>query len=138
MVNELDNVDMESQYSLFIFYVIDEAKFLYQDLILDSKIVSELLIRDHIVYDGLFTHQDLKCIKYKLKGRSYPYRFYRKIPNQIRLKTLDRYNHRCNECRSEDYLEIDHIFPWSLGGLTELSNLQVLCKKCNSAKNNSI
>ena len=36
----------------------------------------------------------------------------------------------------EDELEMDHIFPWSKGGRTELSNAQLLCKPCNIKKSN--
>jgi hypothetical protein len=33
-------------------------------------------------------------------------------------------------------LDIDHINPLSLGGGDELSNLQLLCPKCNRSKKN--
>lgn len=33
-------------------------------------------------------------------------------------------------------MEGDHITPWSQGGKTELSNLQMLCKDCNRRKSN--
>ncbi|MDR0540570.1 MAG: HNH endonuclease [Spirochaetaceae bacterium] len=33
-------------------------------------------------------------------------------------------------------LEIDHIVPWSLGGKTDLTNAQVLCRNCNRRKSN--
>ena len=43
----------------------------------------------------------------------------------------------CAECgnhfRAEE-LTIDHKKPWSLGGRTELSNAQLLCRPCNSRK----
>ena len=35
-------------------------------------------------------------------------------------------------------LEIDHIIPISKGGLTEESNLQTLCWKCNRAKSDKL
>lgn len=38
----------------------------------------------------------------------------------------------------EDELEMDHIIPWSKGGKTELSNVQLLCKVCNIKKSNKI
>jgi len=31
-------------------------------------------------------------------------------------------------------MEFDHILPFSLGGKTELNNMQILCRKCNRRK----
>lgn len=39
-------------------------------------------------------------------------------------------------CRDLAKLEVDHIVPVSLGGTDRLTNLQLLCKSCNSSKNN--
>lgn len=41
--------------------------------------------------------------------------------------------HKC-PCGATTDLEIDHIVPLNKGGEHEISNLQVLCKSCNSAK----
>lgn len=35
-------------------------------------------------------------------------------------------------------LRCDHIHPFAHGGKTEISNLQTLCRKCNSAKSDKI
>jgi hypothetical protein len=43
----------------------------------------------------------------------------------------------CNEF-SEEELEIDHIYPYSLGGSHEIYNLMSLCKSCNLKKSNRI
>ena len=43
---------------------------------------------------------------------------------------------RCAYCKSTRQLRIDHIHPLSLGGFTEMSNLQLLCFPCNSKKSN--
>lgn len=43
----------------------------------------------------------------------------------------------CNMCGKKlDFNDfaVDHVFPWSKGGKTEPSNLQVLCKACNQKK----
>lgn len=51
----------------------------------------------------------------------------------------DSGRYRCELCPNTFFpheLEVDHVKPWSLGGPTELSNAQLLCKPCNSAKGN--
>lgn len=40
----------------------------------------------------------------------------------------------CSKCGAVDDLTADHIRPLNKGGLTIGSNLQVLCRSCNSAK----
>jgi len=40
----------------------------------------------------------------------------------------------CSICKTTKDLTVDHIVPLSAGGSTVISNLQVLCRKCNSSK----
>jgi 5-methylcytosine-specific restriction endonuclease McrA len=42
----------------------------------------------------------------------------------------------CHQHYEIEEMEGDHITPWSQGGKTEYSNLQMLCKKCNREKSN--
>lgn len=43
----------------------------------------------------------------------------------------------CQCCGSSHYLEFDHITPFSCGGTNGVSNIQLLCRKCNRSKSNS-
>jgi len=43
----------------------------------------------------------------------------------------------CQCCGDYKYLEYDHISPYSCGGGTDISNIQLLCKECNRSKSNS-
>jgi 5-methylcytosine-specific restriction endonuclease McrA len=40
----------------------------------------------------------------------------------------------CARCGSRQDLTVDHIVPLSRGGLSELSNMQTLCRSCNGIK----
>ncbi len=62
------------------------------------------------------------------------------IPRGLRYAVLKRDNEQCVKCGASPkkdagiVLEVDHIIPWAKGGLTELSNLQTLCHRCNQGK----
>ena len=56
----------------------------------------------------------------------------------LRKKVFERDAYRCRECGEWHDLTVDHIHPWSKGGLTKLSNLQTLCEPCNSRKKDRI
>jgi hypothetical protein len=43
----------------------------------------------------------------------------------------------CQCCGSSQNLEYDHIVPFSCGGKSDVSNIQLLCEKCNRSKSNS-
>ena len=43
----------------------------------------------------------------------------------------------CKCCSSSLNLEYDHIVPFSCGGKSTPSNIQLLCQKCNRSKSNS-
>lgn len=43
---------------------------------------------------------------------------------------------RCQCCGSTQNLEYDHIVPYSCGGKSDASNVQLLCMKCNRSKSN--
>tara|TARA_R110002095_G_scaffold124835_4_gene108373 strand:- start:1558 stop:2892 length:1335 start_codon:yes stop_codon:yes gene_type:complete len=62
----------------------------------------------------------------------------RYIPDEIRSEVWYRDGGRCVFCNADDYLEFDHIIPLSKGGSTSTENLQILCRKCNSEKSDSI
>ncbi len=52
----------------------------------------------------------------------------------IREFIFKRDNYRCLCCGSNDNLSIDHIKSINSGGENKISNLQTLCRSCNSSK----
>lgn len=61
------------------------------------------------------------------------------ISGSLRIRVLEAAQGRCQLCGTsikEAPIDVDHIVPRSLGGKTELSNLQALCYRCNRGKGN--
>ncbi|MFE3029245.1 TerD family protein [Nocardia tengchongensis] len=58
----------------------------------------------------------------------------RAIPQEMKSRVWQRDGGKCVECGAQEYLEFDHVIPWSRGGATSIDNLQILCRGCNLAK----
>jgi 5-methylcytosine-specific restriction endonuclease McrA len=74
------------------------------------------------------------------RGRHRPHNgaIRRAIPSDVRWTVFRRDRYRCRFCGSHHDLTIDHIYPVSRGGTNELTNLQTLCRRCNSSKGASV
>lgn len=107
----------------------------HKDDILDpvelQKQVKELLVDDEVqkksaVYEYLLTGQQ-KVLNL------------RTFSERERITMYHRQNGLCAICgKPFDIKEMhgDHVIPWSKGGITDLSNGQMLCTTCNIAKSN--
>jgi hypothetical protein len=88
--------------------------------------------------DYIFNSQDQKIES--LPDKLTKNKSKRNIPLGMRYKVLRKDNFLCIACgRTTDdgvKLHVDHKVPFSLGGLTELNNLQTLCNHCNIGKSN--
>lgn len=64
------------------------------------------------------------------------------ISESNRYQILENAGFKCQACGAKPTkdndveLEIDHIMPFSLGGIDHASNYQCLCKDCNASKGN--
>lgn len=62
----------------------------------------------------------------------------RSVNWRLRAQVLMRDEAKCRLCgsapRDGAKLQVDHIVPWSRGGETVLTNLQILCEQCNGGK----
>ena len=56
------------------------------------------------------------------------------VTSASRQAIFERDAYRCVNCGDWHDLSIDHIWPRALGGTDHESNLQTLCRKCNSSK----
>jgi hypothetical protein len=102
-----------------------------QALLMDDDVTKKSGIIEYILSDR--THSDEKY----LSIRAF-------TPSQ-KMKAYERQNHKCPICMANgidveydfDDMQGDHIVPWSKGGHTVDSNLQMLCTKCNRDKGNN-
>jgi 5-methylcytosine-specific restriction endonuclease McrA len=65
------------------------------------------------------------------------------IPKALRERIGQQAKYRCGYCLSAEAIvgapmEIDHLIPQSLGGLTEEDNLWLACSLCNDHKSDRI
>lgn len=58
----------------------------------------------------------------------------RSIPQHVKAAVWQRDGGCCVQCKSNLYLEFDHVIPLSKGGATSTNNLQLLCRACNLQK----
>jgi 5-methylcytosine-specific restriction endonuclease McrA len=60
-----------------------------------------------------------------------------RISSFIRRQVIQRDGYHCVYCDedlSQAEIHLDHVVPESKGGPTTVDNLQVTCRKCNTAK----
>lgn len=62
----------------------------------------------------------------------------RRIPQEVKGIVYRRDAGKCVECGAEDYLEFDHVIPFSRGGANTAENLQLLCRRCNLKKSDRV
>jgi len=66
-----------------------------------------------------------------------------RIPKKLRRRVAEQADHHCGYCLTSERIvgapmEIDHIIPESLGGITEEENLWLACALCSNHKGDRI
>ncbi len=79
-------------------------------------------------------------LRSSLKRRSKEYEVEFQISlDEIRGLFLRTYGRKCRYC--DNHLDIynivcDHVYPISMGGNSDVANLQIICNRCNTRKGN--
>lgn len=101
-------------------------------------------VRYSVGYSWLYYRNiELSKINYEATLNAYNAKDQRKLmTKELREIVMKRDNYTCQICGKYMPdgvgLQIDHIIPVAKGGKTVLSNLQVLCSKCNGRKSDKI
>lgn len=88
-------------------------------------------------------YNDLANIGFECTLRKYHSKSQRKLmTHELRKRIMWRDNYTCQICGKympdEVGLQIDHIVPIAKGGKSVVSNLRVLCSKCNGSKSDKV
>src|SRR6185295_971357 len=61
------------------------------------------------------------------------------IPEYIKRAVKARDGNKCRNCGvATEFLHLDHLYPFDLGGPNTIENIQLLCPTCNTSKGNRI
>ncbi|MEW6358135.1 MAG: HNH endonuclease, partial [Planctomycetota bacterium] len=60
------------------------------------------------------------------------------IKAHVKVAVWQRDGGKCVRCGAADYLEFDHIIPFSKGGASTENNVQLLCRRCNLKKGDEL
>lgn len=116
---------------------------LIQEFIEEKKIYHNEYMKEYRkTYPKLCRQQNLQNLKRFRKRHPEKYLTYREDDNNRLTKKaykilFDKFNWECFNCGTRRDLYIDHYIPYSKGGRFVAGNLSILCRSCNSIKNNS-
>lgn len=84
-----------------------------------------------------FAEEAYAEISSKLASGEHRQKLRRSASKWLRLQVIKRDGRKCRYCGRELHdaeIYLDHVIPYSLGGLTEINNLVVSCFACNAKK----
>ena len=119
----------------------------YKNLSVEQREQLRIYNRNRYQQNKEYIREQLRLAKIKRKAKD-PVRYntLRKIlrykrnePNtpEVKdaiIKMFEIWGKNCLSCGCDKDVTIDHINPISKGGITELNNLQPLCRSCNASK----
>lgn len=119
-------------------YNTNEIRSLIDKLLIDEDVTKQTGIIPYVLSDR--TRFDEKHLSIRAFSEQMKRRVYEKQTAEAQSKGLSN----CPVCAANqistiyqfDEMQGDHIIPWSQGGRTIESNLQMLCQRCNNDKSN--
>lgn len=135
---------LDDSHAFVFFFTRQQTRYRQHNYVKSSYKITQNVSTFQCDYTYLKRRNDqLKEINYECTLREYYSKSQRKLlTKELRKKIMIRDHYTCQICGKympdEVGLHVDHIIPISKGGKTVLSNLQVLCSKCNGKKSNRV
>ena len=123
----------------------------------EKKLEERTIVIDESVYEAIVSNMDgyanIKEFIQESAVRNLPENYEnldewlrrnrrKNIAEAVRYEVFARANFRCEACGNSPkidndcVLHVDHIIPFSLGGIDNMTNYQCLCGSCNTSKGN--
>ena len=150
LIIQSNSEEEQQRYDKYWYYQEMEEDICYQRMLSPVLQISAHIDKSYISPQGRsqyydhadFTHADIiDSLKKSKRVSIHRERVYYErslMTDSLRYDVLKRDNFRCTICGATAQdgvkLHIDHIFPVSKGGKTELNNLRTLCERCNRGK----
>lgn len=121
----------------YIWYYPESGQYIYDGSVVRRDIVEFYLQNNFIEYTGMHRYDGARMCRYSVKYNKVtsPARY---IPKKVKEAVKLKYRGRCVGCGTSESIEIDHIYPVSRGGNSDINNLQLLCRSCNAKKSASV
>lgn len=129
-------VPAEISFSAILGFETDDDDAIYIFGKTKKSTITLLLKKDAVLLDA-YISQAINKYNRRLSSNK-PLNKTRSIPQEVRNIVWARDGGRCVECGGAEYLEYDHIIPYSKNGSNTENNIQILCRGCNSKKGNKI
>lgn len=128
--------DRQDPEDIFFYRDLNNKKNYFQGRTVNHRLYQYLYDHGFINPDEVVVYRNIRMLRYKFIFIDIPYdeHFFRKVSTSLRNHVFAKSGGKCVKCESTDRLEVDHIVPFSKGGLTRITNLQILCKTCNLSK----
>jgi len=112
----------------------------HQHIFTKRKIENNFIVR-YIFLCSDFKSKPIKKDQNKKPEKSNNKRVRKEISKKLRFEIFKRDNFKCTYCGATpdtNFLEIDHITPFSKNGECSKENYTTACHKCNSGKSNTL
>lgn len=126
---EMKGINWSELYNVYHIQTVDTADLekKISELYLDDEVINKKGIYIYI-FDGQEKHLNLRAFSEAQKQRAYAKQ------HGLCPRCKSMHKPTATKIWSIEEMEADHIMPWHLGGKTEDSNCQMLCKACNREK----